>query len=377
MTLEDCHATAGVRSTWGGFVPLRDHIPTADSTAARRLLAAGAILLGKTNGPAIWGEDGLFSHANNPWNSAYSPGGSAAGPAAAVAAGLSAFDVGLDTTGSVQWPAHCCGIYGMRPTEHRVPLSGAFFIDPVRKFRILSVTGPMARSIQDLQLILPILAGPDGDDTHVPPVPWRPVEAPLEAARVALATQLPGILIDDQISAAIEELARRVAGAGGTVAEALPAIDFVAQHELADALFARVAGAFSEGDTPPAESTLDAYFSALGQRDAFIQAWERFFSTWDVLLCPAFGCTATAHDAPAPIVNGVALAPDNQFRPFLPSANGPISGCPVIVMPLGHDTQGMPFGVQLVGRRWDDERLLAIATRLSALTDGFQTPPLP
>ena len=297
------------------------------------------------------------------------------GSLAAVAAGLSAFDVGLDTTGSIQWPAHCCGIYAMRPTEHRVPLTGAFFIDPIRKFRVLSVIGPMTRSVEDLQLLLPILAGPDGDDTHVPPMPWHPVTASLESIRVAWTARLSGMHIDDRISAAIEELARRVAGAGGTVAEAHPSINFVAQHKLADTLFAIVAGAFSESGPWPAESTLDAYFSALGERDRFMQVWDHFFSAWDVLLCPACGCTATAHESPAPMVNGKALLADDASGPFLPLANGPVSGCPVIVMPLGHDECGMPFGIQLIGRRWDDERLLAIAAQIAKLTDGYQAPP--
>jgi Asp-tRNA(Asn)/Glu-tRNA(Gln) amidotransferase A subunit family amidase len=202
ITLEDAHATAGLRSTWGGYPSLASHVPSEDSTVPARLRAAGAIVLGKTHGPAIW-EESVFGRTNNPWDLARTSGGSSAGPAAALAAGLSALDIGLDTLGSIQNPAHYCGIYGMRPTEHRVPLTGVFFIDPIRKFRIMSVTGPMARSVEDLRLALQIISGPDGRDTHVPPVPWHQISRPaLRELRLAWATTFPGMPIAHDIDAA-------------------------------------------------------------------------------------------------------------------------------------------------------------------------------
>jgi amidase len=160
---------------------------------AARLKAAGAILLGKTNGPEIW-PDSIFSRTKNPWDLTRSPGGSSAGVDAAVAAGLTPLDIGLDTLGSIQNPAHYCGVYGMRPTEHRVPMSGVFFLDPVRKFRVMSVAGPMARSVEDLRLALRIIAGPDGFDTHVPPVSWRDLElSTLHDLRIAYSSELRSV----------------------------------------------------------------------------------------------------------------------------------------------------------------------------------------
>src|SRR5262245_31697510 len=172
VTLEDAHATAGIRSTWGGFPDLATHVPSEDGTVAARLKSAGAILVGKTHGPMIW-PNSVFAQTKNPWNLDHTPGRSSAGPAAAVAARLTPLDVGLDTVGSIIVPSHNCGIYGMRPTEHRVPLTGAFLIDKVYRWRRMSVTGPMARSVSDLELALRILAGPDGRDWEVPAVPWR------------------------------------------------------------------------------------------------------------------------------------------------------------------------------------------------------------
>jgi amidase len=120
ITLEDAHPAAGMRLTWGGLPRLADYVAEVDGTVAARLKATGAVLLGKTSGPEIW-PDSIFDHTNNPWDLAHTPGGSSSGPGASLAAGLTSLDVGLDTLGSIQDPAHYCGVYGMRPTEHRVP----------------------------------------------------------------------------------------------------------------------------------------------------------------------------------------------------------------------------------------------------------------
>jgi amidase len=256
IALEDCHATSGVRSTWGGLPRLADYVPVEDGTVAARLKGSGAVLLGKTNGPEIW-PDSVFAHANNPWDTTRTPGGSSAGPGAALAAGLTPLDVALDTLGSIQNPAHYCGVCGMRPTEHRVPLTGAFFLDPVRKFRVMSVVGPMARSVEDLRLALRLLAGPDGHDSHVPPVPWREPE-PLagRGLRIAWSPEIPGTNIQDEISAAVEEAARGLASRGATVEEHLPGVDPRQQYELADELFfGLLAGTFAEEPTAFSEET--------------------------------------------------------------------------------------------------------------------------
>src|SRR5918992_4591123 len=214
ITLEDCHPTSGVRSTWGGLPRLADYVPEEDGTVAARLKAAGAILLGKTNGPEIW-PDSVFARTNNPWDLAHTPGGSSAGVGAALAAGFTSLDIGLDTLGSIQNPAHYCGVYGMRPTEHRVPMSGVFFLDPARKFRVMSVAGPMARSVEDLRLALRVIAGPDGLDTHVPPVPWRDLERPkLGDLRIAWSAEFPESSTQDEIRAVVESVAQKLAGEG-------------------------------------------------------------------------------------------------------------------------------------------------------------------
>lgn len=376
ITLEDAHPTSGMRSTWGGLPHLADHVPAQDGTVATRLKAAGAILLGKTNGPEIW-PDSIFARTNNPWDLTRTPGGSSAGVGAALAAGLTPLDVGLDTLGSIQNPAHYCGVFGMRPTEHRVPLSGVFFLDPVRKFRVMSVAGPMAHSVEDLRLALRLLAGPDGLDTHVPPVPWRAPELPeAHNLRIAWSSTFPESSTQDEIRTVVQDVAQRLTGAGAAVGEAMPDVDLRHQYYLGEEIFDLLAVTFSAEPTAFSEEAsvasgngeqsllLEAYLMALERRDEVMRAWEEFFSRWDALILPAGTNTAELH--------GEEPTEPSQEYPYALSA---VSGCPMVVIPAGVDNQGLPFGLQVLGKRWGDERLLDIAESLSELTGGFQRPP--
>ncbi len=162
VTIEDIHATAGMRSTFGGYRRFAGHVPAADATVVARLKAAGAIVVGTTNGLCIWiwgtgrrvlaGQESLEHRADG----------------RRILAG--------DTAGSIQCPAAFCGVFGMRPTEHRVPLTGTLFIGPIRKFRVLTTAGPMARSVADLRLALQVIGGPEGQDPEVRRCPGvRPV----------------------------------------------------------------------------------------------------------------------------------------------------------------------------------------------------------
>ena len=253
ITLEDAHPTSGMRSTWGGLPRLAEHVPEEDGTVAARLKAAGAILLGKTSGPEIW-PDSVFARTNNPWDLAHTPGARAPAPVPR-SRGLTSLDIGLDTLGSIQNPAHYCGVYGMRPTEHRVPMSGVFFLDPARKFRVMSVAGPMARSVEDLRLALRIIAGPDGLDTHVPPVQWRDLERPkLGDLSIAWSSEFPGIDTQDEIRTAVEGVTGQLAERGAIVEQSMPDVDLGHQYELGEELFDLVAGTFPEEPTAFSES---------------------------------------------------------------------------------------------------------------------------
>ena len=164
ITIKDAIETAGIRST-GGAIELIDHVPTHDAPAVARLRAAGAIVFGKTNLPRWSGDvqsfNEMFGTTNNPWDVTRIPGGSSGGPAAAVAAGLTAFELGTDIGGSVRIPSHCCGTFGLKPSFGVIPQRG--YLDSVGGGTTdadINVFGPMARSADDLDLLLSVLAGP-------------------------------------------------------------------------------------------------------------------------------------------------------------------------------------------------------------------------
>jgi amidase len=366
ITLKDVHDTAGLHSTMGsvGFI---DRVPAEDSTVAARLKAAGAILLGKTNAELF--PDNPFGQTHNPWDLERTPGTSSSGAAAGLAAGLTALDIGSDMGGSIISPSHYCGVYGMRPTEHRIPL-GRLPTDPVPIFRVMGALGPMGRSVADLRLALGIIAGPDERDTEVPPLPLQQVPKPaLHDLHIAWASTFPGMHIAADIRKAIERFAQQLAQRGAHVEQRLPQMDFAAQAKFCTQFFELLVSAFGT----PAPSLAD-YLTALYERDAFIVGWEHFFEKWDVLLCPADVTTAprlTQLDEPL-LVDDEVVASEEAFSPC---KLAPTTGHPVVIIPLAKDRNGLPIGVQVMGRRWDDERLLAIAEVLSGVAGGFQRPP--
>jgi len=356
VTVEDVHATAGMRSTFGGYRPFAEHVPAADATVVARLKAAGAIVVGKTNGPCLWGEDSVFPPTLNPWNAGRTAGGSSTGPAVAVAAGLTPFDIAGDTSGSIQCPAAFCGVFGMRPTEHRVPMTGTLYIHPVRKHRVLTTAGPIARSVADLRLALEVISGPDGHDPEVPPVPWRragPVE--LKGLRVAYSAGYPPS-VAAEIRAGTDRLAAELDRLGAVVEDRLPDPALAGYGQLVEDLLA----VLESGSLPE-------YLAVLDRRDRFIARWDRFFASCDVFMAPAMPmCAWRVEDEPAD--------DSPPMRAFIALELSQVSGCPMVVIPAGIDGHGVPFGLQVMGRRWADERLLAIAEAMAAVTGGFQPP---
>ena len=180
--------------------------------------------------------------------------------------------------------------------------------------------------------------------------------------------------IADEIRTAIEHFAQNLARVGGKMEPHLPNVDFLQQAQLADHLFGRIAGALMPMTEPLHTNPLDDYFTALDQRDALMMTCDHFFTEWDVLICPAGASTAPHHSDTSITINNLVVPEDQRFTLNLATMITPVNGCPTIVMPLGRDQHGLPFGVQLMGRRWNDEYLLAIAAQMSAMIGGFQRP---
>lgn len=241
--------------------------------------------------------------------------------------------------------------------------------------RIMSCVGPLARSVEDLALLYTIMAGPDGHDTDVPPVPVDAVpDLAVNQLRIAYAPTFPGLPVAAAISQAIEDLAQHLQRTGAIVERAtLPVVDINEALARAGALIGMLVGAL-ELDADAAPTTLAAYLEALHWRDQTMRAWEAFFGAWDALLCPASMVTAFPHCEP-----GTPLHVDGEHVSYwMVSAHSTLfnyTGHPAVVLPYTRNRDGLPIGIQLVGKRWDESRLLAIATGLSDVTGAFHRPP--
>lgn len=314
-----------------------------DAVAVARLRAAGAVLLGRGNCPAGGGggetENPVYGATVHPQDPARSPGGSSGGDAAAVAAGLVALGLGSDAGGSLRVPAHFCGVAALKPTVGRVPNTGAYdqpggLIDPRTQI------GLLARRVEDLALAWPLLAGEDGQDTGVVPMPLPGAPAAVRGLRVAVHA-------DDGLHPA----------SPATVA---------AVHAAADALGA--AGAELHWATPPrlAEArgiterhwraeTLDGAARAALDRDwdAFRRALWAFMRDVDAILCPADADTAPLR----------GRARDGLFGYTLPYS---LCGWPGAVVPAGRDAAGLPVGVQVTAAAWREGRVLGVAAAIEA-----------
>ncbi|WP_125777113.1 amidase [Antribacter gilvus] len=364
ITLKDGHDVAGMRTTIG--TPVFDRVPDRDGTVAARLRAAGAIIVGHTNVPPFLGdyiaENPIFGRTSNPWDTQRTAGGSSGGAASALASGLTPVEVGSDLAGSLRVPTHFCGVYGLKATEHRIPITG--FFRPVdgtaQSVRIMTSLGPMARDLDDLELMLRLMAGPDGLDSDVPPValPARRKRSP-GSLRLAWAPELPGAPVTDELRAEVERVAGEAAAAGAVVHQRLPGLDWSGQRVFGELM------SLTEVYAPGAEqTTLDWYFHALERRDRWVSAWERFFDDYDALILPPAASVAFLHGA---------TGTDEQGRSCV-FAN--LAGLPALTLPAGMSAGRLPIGVQIVGPRWSEIQLLEVAACLEdrGILPGFVPP---
>lgn len=386
FTLKDTHSTKDVRTT-AGYPRLRDYVPVVDGTIAGRLKAAGGILLGKTN-TALLAYDQqttnpIFGRTNNPWDLTRTPSGSSGGASAAIAAGLTPLDVGSDAGGSIRVPAHFCGVYGLKPTFGLVSQYGHIPDLPGRSRLdwVLSTSGPLARSLEDVGLALRLINGPDGKDSTIPPSPAdesRPVEP--RHLKIAWIRTFPGAPVSTEIVSSIERLAKDLAGRGLRVEEAIPDLNFDEQwhayQTVSNAtwrLRARLHGIdeVDDGEEPPSLAEL---FDAMDRRERLIAQWDEFFTEWDVLLCPPCMTTAYPHSKRGSVilVDGKPARYDDESR-HVYAFN--LTGHPALVCPVSVSSHGLPIGVQLVAARWADVRLLGIAASLAETIGPFKPPP--
>jgi amidase len=402
VTIKDALQVAGLRTT-SSYKPLANYIPREDAVCVARLRAAGAIVLGKTNMPPLAGDyqsdSPIFGRANNPWDLGRTPGGSTGGGAAAVAAGLSPLEIGSDFGGSVRIPAHFCGLFGLRPTTHRVSWAGHIPELPgaPKVLRSMVTIGPLARSVADLRLALTTIAGADGRTWEVPPMPLdAPPPQELRQYRFAWSADFGDLPVTAETRAALEVLGQTLAEQGCRVERANPpnfdfaaalrtfceigAAELNAAGTLTTRILLRLAPLIPSGGpimrsmSRGARFSLRDYTAALTLRDAFAASLDRFLGDWDAWICPVASMPAFAHCRPF-----TPIPVDGQRVPYMTATSAHVcilslTGHPIVVLPLARSREGLPIGIQLVGKRWDDMRLLAIAERLAEITGPFQCP---
>ena len=405
VTVKDCLETAGMRTTCGAR-ELADYVPDNDAVAVKRLRRSGAIITGKTNLPS-WASDcqsynELFGTTNNPWDASRTPGGSSGGAAAAVAAGLCALELGSDLGGSLRIPAAWCGVYALKPSYGVIPSRGHIPPPPGTLAEVdIGVLGPLARSAADLDLCLTVLAGPD----LVEAAGWR-LELPASPARdlrswrVAVWPDEPGWPLDRDVAERLKATADALADAGMRVEESRPVnldeslnvaqrliqgqvASFLPEPDFA-ALTARAASLDPHDQSPPAQFARNITQSARQlaqakqQQRALRASWARFFSRYDILLCPATRTTAIPHDhnpdvdARVITVNGKPVAYADQFAWV--QAVG-VAYLPAVVAPAGIAADSLPVGIQIVGPYLHDRTVTAFAQTLAGLTGWFTPPP--
>lgn len=340
----------------------RDYIPPQDATVVARLRAAGAILLGKSN---ILTDSPLHGPTRNPYDPARTAGFSSSGEAAIIAAGGSPLGLGSDSGGSLRLPAHCCGIATLKPTQGRIPATGHYprvggLSDPRTQI------GPMARTVEDLAFLFPLLAGPDWHDPDVIPMPvGRPDAVGLPGLRVAFYVDNPLADPTPETAAITREVAQRLAGAGLVVEERAPE-RLEEGLEITRAYWARPESESWETWRPdgPARMESEAVERSIWQWERFRRSMLRFMATCDVILTPASEYPAPRHGTPQ-ADGGVAYT--------LPYS---LTGYPAVVVRAGTSPEGLPIGVQVVARPWREEVALAVAQLIERDFGGWQRPPL-
>lgn len=374
LTIKDTIETKGLRTTSGSAMRA-DFIPECDAGAVARLKAAGAIILGKTNTAEMamdyTTDNPVFHRAINPYDPLRTTGGSSGGEAAAIATCMSPGGIGSDLAGSIRIPSHFCGIAGLKPTVGRVP-GGGQFPPGIGPYSLGSVIGPMARSVRDLRLLFNALANVQD-----------PSDKSLDQRRGLIKGWRVSWHVDDGVSPVTEETKQAVEAAANALADAGLIIDETRPpgvergHDLWLKLFSRAsvvllrhvyagheekAGEFvrwrlaTADNDPP--TTLDDYINSWLERDRLRATLVDWMDQTPLILAPVGATPALPHDTHKVKVGDQTLS---TFRAFSYSQTYNVFDLPAVVIPVGRSAEGLPIGVQIIGRPFEEETVLAAA----------------
>ena len=403
MTVKDTFNVKGL-ITSNGHPFYRNYIATDDAELVKRLKRSGAIIIGKTNLPLFsidWqSTNDWFGQTNNPYDTSRVAGGSSGGSAAALAMGFTPLELGSDVGGSIRVPAHFCGICGIRTTEQALSNRGQFkFPGKAQGHRMLTVSGPMARNVDDLLLAMQVLWSHEGLLSEIPPVDFNSSSWNGERLKIAYSSTLYKLEVDSQYKALIADFIEDLKLDGHTIKEDKPTYDadlayelngIFMGHEIDNAspapsfltklffyffiLFKYRDPAWAVGAWKGIGMTAADYMKALGQKEEIADSFTEFFTQYDIWITPVASIPAFKHQrAGKPfMVNGQKVSYTDAMGRF--NFDTSLGGHPVVVIPLGQTKEGLPVGIAVHGKKWTDKKLLETARYLEKFTCGFKIP---
>jgi amidase len=405
MTVKESFNIKGLPSTQGDLV-LKDNIASEDALACQRLQDAGAVIFGKTNVPIYLADmqsyNEIYGTTNNPHDLSRGPGGSSGGSAAAMAAGLSGLEMGSDIGGSIRNPAHYCGVFGHKPTWGVLPPRGHSRPGSLTP-RDISVIGPLARSADDLALVMDVVGG--ADELHHPG--WtldlpKPDQKPLSDYKIAVWLDDEISPVDHSVVARVQAVADFAAESGATVVyDARPDFDPLESHFIYEQLlYSAMSGRMSEDEFQAqfdkrqtlADDDLsnvaritrgNALFhrewAVANERRTHLRwKWQAFFEEFDLLLTPTCSTPAFAHDQ-NPQLSARLVTINNEQRSYFEQVfwaglTG-VAYLPSTIVPTGPDERGLPIGVQIAGGEMRDLKTIEFARLVHAEMGGFVPAP--
>ncbi len=391
LTVKDTIETARLRTTCGTRVRV-DFVPSGDAVAVARLRAAGAIILGKTNTSELaleyTADNPVFGRTNNPLDEKLTPGGSSGGCAAAVAAHMTAASLGSDLAGSIRIPAHFCGVAGLKPTAGRIPGAG-HYPPMVGAFPLAASLGPLARSVDDLALMFEVLAGLKSESR-------RNVDGET-GERLKLRGQRVAWYADDGVAAisvetwrALENAARSLRNEGLDVFEARPPhvergaevwtklFSYPTQQLIRTTYEGRekeagaVARLLLERGARTPKPTVDEYFKVWAERDGLRAELLEWMEDVPLVVAPVGAVAAYPHDTRKVSVGELEM---NVFRAFSYAQTFNAFDLPAVCVPAGRTREGLPIGVQIVGRPFEERTVLAAARIIEEAFDTGEPMP--
>jgi amidase len=371
------------------------HIAQTDAPLVARLRQAGAIILGVTNTPELlmaWETDNLlYGCTNNPWDLSRTAGGSSGGEAAAIASGCSAGGVGSDGGGSIRVPAHFCGICGIKPTPGRIPATG-HYPQSVGPFALLGVVGPMARTVADLKILFETMQGPDIGDPSAAPVPVRwPNANALKKTRIGYFEDDGRTPVTPETRSAVRKAAEALCHAGFEVVPFCPdGLEKARQlwWKIFGVAGGMLLGPLTRGreselspilkefngwvgaETPhTAQSLLDTWIDRDLVRMQMFEQMEKFA----ILLCPVASIPAFRHCERSWQLEGKTVKYLDAWS-YCEWFN--LLGMPAATVPVAQSSEGLPIGVQIIARPWEEELVLGIAETVEKAGPGWRVPPI-